>query len=186
MSTRMLDISLATAAMLVCAPALANAQVIAYTTSSPVAITSFNVNESFESGVAGGDVWAAPVFVPNGVAIKFVNKSELPATAVTFLLTDGKSTRTFVDKGIFSPGVQIKHAFSVGNEFSELSNPAVKVAEVDFADGSSWKVPAGALDAAQVTTPAASPRSPSPAALSQVNADAEARRVEFRNLGTSL
>src|ERR1035438_6207535 len=52
----------------------------------------------------------------------------------------GDFTQTIVDKGRFAPGVQINHAFEVDSVISELPNAACNVTEVDFADGSVWRI----------------------------------------------
>jgi len=133
MSNHILKLS-AAVAMTVAAPALANAQSVAYSSSSPVAITSFGVNES----LAGNNNEDPPQFTVSGIAVKFVNKSDVSATTVKFLVSDGKYTQTFVDKGTFGPGVLIKHNLAADSVISALPNATCNVAEVDFADGSAW------------------------------------------------
>jgi hypothetical protein len=57
---------------------------------------------------------------------------------VTFLVSNGHDTQSIVDKGIFSPGVQIKHTFPIANALGEFSDATCEVAQVDFADRSAW------------------------------------------------
>lgn len=142
MTNRILRIS-AAVAMIVATPALASAQSVAYSATSPVAITSFNVNESYESGMIGGELIEAPQFVASGITLKFVNNGDVPATTVTFLVNEGRLTQSIVEKGTFSPGVQIKHNFAAGSGLDAFPNITCNVAEVDFADGSSWHVTSG-------------------------------------------
>jgi hypothetical protein len=196
MSNRVFKLS-AAAAMLVATPALASAEIVSYSTPSPVAITSFSVNESYASGTIGGDVLEPPQFIPNGITVKFVNKSNVPATAVTFSLRDGTYSQSIVDKGIFSPGTQIKHTFGIDAGLDPFPNATVNVAEVDFADGSAWHT---APVAASATPTAPAPTTSANATIAPLStrdsmtarqaeleqSNAEARRVEFRNLGTSL
>ena len=140
MSNRILNLS-AAAMMIVATPALATAQSVAYSTSSPVAITSFSVNESYESGMIGGaELEEAPRFIASDITLKFVNTSKVPATSVTFLVSDGQYMRTIVDKGTFTPGVPIKHNFAVGNGISALLDATCNVTQVDFPDGSAWHI----------------------------------------------
>jgi hypothetical protein len=119
-------------------PPLASAQSVVYSTKSPVAIASFSVNESYESAMRGGEAQEAPEFIASDITLTFVNKSNVPATTVTFLVNDGQYTQSIVDKGTFSPGVQIKHDFAVDSRVSTLGNATLNVTEVDFADGSVW------------------------------------------------
>jgi hypothetical protein len=125
--------------MITATPTLASAQSVVYST-TPIAITSCSVNESYEPGM---NLDSAPQFIAIGIALKFVNKSGIPATTVTFLVNDGQYTQSIVDKGTFSPGVQIKHDFAVDSDTSTLSDVTCKVAEVDFADGSAWHIARG-------------------------------------------
>ncbi|MGD0476530.1 MAG: hypothetical protein ABSB70_25430 [Candidatus Velthaea sp.] len=141
MSNRFLKIC-ALAAMTTATPGLATAQTlaygaqtVAYGTTSPVAITSFNVNTL----LAGTNNEELPQYVVGSFALTFVNKSKVLATTVKFSVNDSDFTQTIVDKGRFAPGVQIKHAFEVDSVISELPNAACNVTEVDFADGSVWR-----------------------------------------------
>jgi hypothetical protein len=127
-------------ALITATPALANAQGVAYTTKSPVALTSFAVDKSFESGMIGGELEVAPQFIPDGITLKFVNQSKLTATVVTFVVTEGTSSQSIVDRGTFSSGVQIKHSFAVSGDMSALADATCRITEVDFVDGSVWHI----------------------------------------------
>ncbi len=125
----------AAAAIVFASPALASAQGVAYSV-APVAVTSCNVDQSYQPGP---NVDAEPQFVPSAIALKFMNKREVPATAVTFLVNDGQSTQTVVDKGTFSPGIPILHNFAVVGDLGVFSAATCDVTKVDFSDGSSWQ-----------------------------------------------
>jgi hypothetical protein len=140
MSNRILQLS-AAAAMIVATPALATAQSVAYST-SPVAVTSCSVNASLVMGLSPDE---AVQFMASDIALKFVNKSNVPATTVTFLVNEGKYTQSIVDKGTFSPGVQIKHNFAVGSDISAFSDATCIVTEVDFGDGIAWHFAPGGV-----------------------------------------
>jgi hypothetical protein len=169
MANRIFKIS-AAAAMLVATPMLASAEIVSYSTTSPVAITSFNLNESYVTGEVGGDVEAPPQFVASGVSLEFVNKSSRPATGVIFLLDRGKYSQRIVDKGIFSPGTPIKHTFGMDGGLDVTPNVAINVAEVDFADGSSWHSAAGVAATAHPPTPGA----PAATAIAQATPESNA------------
>jgi hypothetical protein len=129
----------AAAAIIAATPAAAHAQNIAYGTKSPIAISSFRVNEVYTPGTIGTELEQAPQFVADGIGIKFINTGDVAATRVKFFVTAGRSTQTVVDQGTFSPGVPIKHNFTVADPFDLISGAACNVAEVVFADGSVWR-----------------------------------------------
>jgi hypothetical protein len=92
---------------------------------------------------------------------------------VTFVINSGRESLNIVDKGTFTPGVPIEHTFVGFDGLRELSKATLKVAEVDFADGTAWH----GVDAE------ADERESRRREVQQLNADA--RRVAFRHLGTS-
>ena len=146
MHIRILKLS-AALAIIAATPTVASARSVVYGT-SPVAITSCSVNESYDPGMEldsalGMNLGSAPQLVPSSVALTFVNTSEVPATTVAVSVTDGHSMLSIVDKGSFRPGAQIKHDFALGSGTSTLSDVRCKVAEVDFADGTAWHVADG-------------------------------------------
>lgn len=187
MSNRFLGLSAATA-LLAATPALANADVISYSTSSPVAITSFRINESLAS-IGNGDDGGSPQFITNGVTLTFVNRSNIPATSVIFRLGDGKYSQSIVDTGTFSPAAQITHTFlDRGDGSNAFTNATVSVAEVDFADGSAWHVDPHVAKATAVTMPTLDAKSAGHVDPAQNNTEhntAEWRRMLFHNQGTS-
>jgi hypothetical protein len=162
--------------MIVAAPSLAKAQIVAYSTSAPVEITSFSIDERYAAGTIGGEAAAAPQFVAQldsgYIELRFVNKSNVPATTVKFVVNKGQYRRSIVDEGSFTPGVQIKHTFAAV-DVSELSNATCEIAEVDFADGSAWHAQGDAGSDAKRQA-------------ERERADADARRGLFRHQGTSL
>jgi hypothetical protein len=98
----------------------------------------------------GGEAAEAPQFIARldsgYIEVKFINKSDVPATFVKFSVNDGRYTQSFVDNGTFSPGVQIKHTFPIRSGVGRLSNPTCNVAEVEFANGSAWHIVPGDAD----------------------------------------
>ena len=141
MSNSILAVSAAAVILAVPAPALS--RTIVYAAKSPIAVTSFRVNESYAPGTVGTDLEQAPQLVANDVSLKFVNNGNVPATTVTFSVTDGRFMQVIVDKGTFSPGVSIKHNFPIADGADTLSNATCNVTEVDFADGSVWRADQG-------------------------------------------
>lgn len=128
----------AAAAVITATPALADTQTVAYGTQSPVALASFDVNSSLATGSIGNDSGEVPRFIATGITLKFINRGGVPATTVKFLLGDGRSAQSIVDEGTFSPGVVVKHQFSIDTS-DELADAACRVVEVDFADGTAWR-----------------------------------------------
>jgi hypothetical protein len=118
--------------------ALAQNNVVAFG-NGPIAITSFHIDESYQAGVAGGELDPASQPGIESVRLKFTNTGVVPATVVKFVVSDDRATRVIVDKGTFSPGVQIDHNFVTGDGQDVRPNVTCTVAEVDFADGSSWR-----------------------------------------------
>ncbi len=124
----------AATAFTLCGPA--NAESVAYSVMAPVTITSVTVDETT---LPTTNLDSPLISFVNGVTVKFVNTSDVTATSVTFLFKDdGGRGHSVVDRGIFSPGAQIKHELSVDG-LSVFSVPSADVVEIDFADGSSWQ-----------------------------------------------
>jgi len=188
---------LAAATMVVATPAIASAQIVAYgTASSPVVITGLRVDPAYAPGTIGGEAAEAPQFITKldsgYIMLKFVNERNVPATTVKFLVSNGRYTHSIVDKGTFSQGVQIDHSFAVESGLSELENATSEVAEVDFADNTAWHI-ADADTAVAPLAPTSADRAPAPTLQSETThqaglseADAQWRRLLFRNQGTSL
>jgi hypothetical protein len=132
----------AAATFIAATPALAQAQNIAYAVKSPIAITSFRVNELYTPGTIGTDIEQAPQFVATDVSVKFVNTGSVVATVVKFSVNAGQSTQIIVDKGTFSSGAQIKHDFAIADPI-DAPNTTCNVTEVTFVDGSVWRAGPG-------------------------------------------
>jgi hypothetical protein len=69
------------------------------------------------------------------VTVTFTNTSSVTATEVVFELSGAGGFQRINDVGTFTPGVQITHGFLY---YAHTPNENVKVAEVDFADGTIW------------------------------------------------
>jgi len=133
MSKRIIELS-AAAAIVMALPVVA-AQNVAYST-SPVAVTSCSVNETYLGGIPSGG--APQQYVTSGFSLSYVNKSNVEAKTVKILVNDGDRTQSLVANGTFAPGVEIERDFSANGETSVRQNLSCNVAEVDFADGSAW------------------------------------------------
>jgi hypothetical protein len=124
-----------TAATFGAALILAGAPVVALasagTSSDPIAISDVQVQPA-DGGHGNGAGF---------VSVSFDNASSQTATEVVFELdVDGAYAEIFNDVGNFTPGTTIKHAFQTD---SSASDQQLKVAEVKFADGSTWVNDAG-------------------------------------------
>jgi hypothetical protein len=84
-------------------------------------------------------VTANEISVPGTLRISFVNRANLPATDVAFLVQDGGRRAIVHDVGTFSPGISIMHQF-VNWNFS--SSASVTVSSIRYADGSVAMLPA--------------------------------------------
>jgi len=121
--------TLGAAVILAGAPAVALAS--AGTSSDPIAISDVQVQPA-DGGHGNGAGF---------VSVAFDNASSQTATEVVFELdVDGAYAENFNDVGNFTPGTTIKHAFQTD---SSASDQQLKVAEVKFADGSTWVNDAG-------------------------------------------
>jgi hypothetical protein len=118
---------------------VAQAQETAYATKSPIGIRSFQINESNITGMIGNELEQAPELRTEDFTLKFANTAGVAATTVKFVVGDHRSTRLVIDKGTFSPGVQIEHDFTTGDGPDIEPNATCSVSEVDFADGSVWR-----------------------------------------------
>ena len=193
MSNRLVKIA-AVAAGLAASPVMAHAHTVAHAASSPVEILPFNVGDQYivqsdDGGFPARTGLFATNVDPGSILLRFVNRSAVPATSVTFVVKDGEDSRSIIDKGNFRPGVLIEHSFGGYVGSNDVSIATFGVAEVDFADGTVWH--AAHIDAGDhagsraASADAVADRMESRRAeLEHVNA--EARRVAFRHLGTSL
>jgi hypothetical protein len=131
--------ALAAALPIVAPPVTASAHDVAFGDASPVSIDHFGINESYDSGMRGNEAAAAPQFIVTGIGITFVNTGNVNASAVTFVVTAGKATERIVDRGSFSPGTRIVHTYTADDGIAALPDAQVRVAGIDFADGTSWR-----------------------------------------------
>jgi hypothetical protein len=75
---------------------------------------------------------------PGFLSLTFENTSKAAVTEVVFEVSTGTFYRRLDDVGKFAPGVSITHAFLGGAGSAGFSIRDVRVAEVDFADGTAW------------------------------------------------
>jgi hypothetical protein len=145
MSHSLLKLS-AAAALFIASPALASAQSVAYS-NSPVSVTSCSVaaDNTTPSRIDFPIAFGGPASFygsnQQAYALSYVNKGAVPATAVVLALSDGNGTQNVISKGTFAPGVQIARNFTATAQGAARENASCSVAEVDFADGTSWKAP---------------------------------------------
>ena len=74
------------------------------------------------------------------IVISFTNERPVSANVVSFTITYGERTERVTDKGVFSQGVRIEHAFN-GFYNAHYRGPAPNECTVDyvhFSDGSAW------------------------------------------------
>ncbi len=73
----------------------------------------------------------------SGIDIAFIDRAAAPVDAVTFLVTYGGKRAVAVDKGHFSPGVTIHHAFAAfaGDPYAGEKPEGCRVAQIHFEDG---------------------------------------------------
>ncbi|HUN29730.1 MAG TPA: hypothetical protein VMV65_07970 [Alphaproteobacteria bacterium] len=128
----MLFASLALSAAVATAPAQ-----IAYSGTAPVRVASCSVTQAspalYNPFGTNGAAQAAET------AISFVNQAPGAVSAVTFSVSDGRTTSRIVDKGTFSSGVAINHSFITPEFGDELGGVSCSVESVAFTDGSIWQ-----------------------------------------------
>ena len=74
------------------------------------------------------------------IIISFTNERPVSADVVSFTIKYGERTERVTDKGVFSQGVRIEHAFN-GFYNAQYRGPAPTGCTVDyvhFSDGSAW------------------------------------------------
>jgi hypothetical protein len=127
-------ISAAAAIAVLGTPLAASAQQTAYSV-SPVAVAACNISSASHS--IGVPSFASFDVSEHYLNVNFVNNGKVPATNVTFVIDDGSSPAQIVDRGSFTPGVQIAH--QIREAYASNEGPAkCSVADVQFADGTSW------------------------------------------------
>jgi hypothetical protein len=102
---------------------------------APIAVTSCAIDAAVRlygegpfQGAAGGDV-----------AISFVNRAAVEATAVRFLVRTGRTVQTIDDRGSFASGTRIDRIFSPATASYEGGSASCEVESVSFADGTTWQ-----------------------------------------------
>ncbi len=109
----------------------------AYTGTEPIRVASCSL------APAAPDLslpWGASALADSAsTAISFVNEAPATVASVTFAVSDGRTTREIVDKGIFSSGVAIDHSFATPEFQSDLRDVSCSVKSVAFTDGSVWQ-----------------------------------------------
>jgi hypothetical protein len=109
---------------------------LALALTNPVQISTCSVDTEVAS-TSSGD---SPTYETIGTIlhIRFVNNGPTPVSSVAFNVSEDGKASTIVDRGTFSPGVEISHTFRGEMYGYEAS---CKVASVQFADGSAWMEP---------------------------------------------
>jgi len=112
------------------------AATLALALSNPVQVSTCSVDTEVAS-TSSGDY---PTYQTIGTIlhIRFVNTGPTPVSSVAFNVSEDGKTSTIVDRGTFSPGVEISHTFR-GEVYGY--GASCKVASVLFADGSAWMAP---------------------------------------------
>jgi hypothetical protein len=143
MNNHILQLS-AAAALLIATPSIASAQTIGYGNAAPVAINSCSFTASgaprnLDTPLAfGGPVSFAGPQTADTIALGYVSHGNVPATAVRIVVSDGTFTQDVTAKGNFAPGAQIEKTFGADRSANVDANATCSVAEVRFADGTSW------------------------------------------------
>ena len=143
MNNRIVQLS-AAAALLVSAPSIASAQTIAYGNAAPVALNtcSFAASDSPRTIdlpiVFGGPASFAGPQTADDIKLGYVNTGNVPATAIRFVTSNGAYTQSVTATGSFAPGVRIDKSFPSNQSTHVERNATCTVAEVRFADGTSW------------------------------------------------
>lgn len=109
----------------------------AYTGIEPVRVASCSVTPASPALSLPFGTTEAPQVAQT--AISFVNQAQGAIAAVTFNVSDGRTTSQIVDKGTFSSGVAIDHSFITPEFGNDLSDLSCSVQSVAFTDGSTWQ-----------------------------------------------
>jgi hypothetical protein len=111
------------------APAIASA---ATAQSAPISLDRVQINQSYGT---------FDDFLPGNVTVGFTNNTTTAVTKVVFNLVDdsGNILAQYRDAGSYAHGASIRHSFP--DTHAEY-NQHLDVAQVDFADGTSWSAPA--------------------------------------------
>ena len=102
---------------------------------APIAVTSCAIdaaarpyNEGPLQAAVGGDI-----------AISFVNRAGVEATAVRFLVRTGRTVQTIDDRGSFASGTRIDRIFTPAAASYDAGSASCEVEAVSFADGTTWQ-----------------------------------------------
>lgn len=102
---------------------------------APVAVTACAIgaaarpyNEGPLQAVQGGDI-----------AISFVNRADVAATGVRFVVRTGRTVQTIDDSGSFASGTQIDRIFTPAGASYDSGSASCEVEAVSFADGTTWQ-----------------------------------------------
>ena len=122
----------AAAALALAAPTAASAAQTAYV-ASPVAIAGVTDDTNRLNLPYGQrDLYF------NALSVSFVNRSNVAATNVEFAITRDGKTQLFAQHGSYAPGTRIDRELAQDTSTLPASTATVKIAKVDFADGTSW------------------------------------------------
>ena len=143
MNNRIIQLT-AAAALLVATPSIASAQTVAYGNAAPVALNtcSFTASDTPRRSdvpiAFGGPAQFAGPHTADDIKLGYVNTGNVPATAIRFITSNGAYTQSVTATGTFAPGVQIDKSFASDQSTHIDNNATCTVAEVRFADGTSW------------------------------------------------
>jgi hypothetical protein len=126
----------AAAALLAAAPVAASAQQTAYTT-QPVAIQSVSADDNIVTLPYAGQRYF------NGLSVSFVNTTNVAAKNVAFAVTRDGKTEIVSEAGTFAPNARIESRLAQSLDTLPAADATVRIAKVDFADGSTWTPEAG-------------------------------------------
>jgi hypothetical protein len=143
MNANLLQLS-AAAALLLATPSIASAQTVGFGNAAPVSLNSCSFTASgaprnLDTPLSfGGPVCFSGPQAADTIALGYVSSGNVPATAVRFVVSDGTFTQNVTATGSFAPGVQIDKTFGADRSANVDANATCSVAEVRFADGTSW------------------------------------------------
>jgi|HubBroStandDraft_1064217.scaffolds.fasta_scaffold00659_18 hypothetical protein len=126
--TKQLLLSSLAAAVLTTAAALPAA---AQDSSAPVSLVNWGMRAPIGGTYEGS---LDPSYGPDTLDISFVNRGQVAASAVAFVVRSGDHVETIVDRGTFAPGVEVAVEF----EPAIVAPTSVEVEAVTFNDGTTW------------------------------------------------
>ncbi len=74
-----------------------------------------------------------------GIAISFVNRAAVEATAVRIAVRTGRTVQTIDDRGSFASGTRIDRVFAPAAASYDSGSASCEVEAVSFADGTTWQ-----------------------------------------------